>query len=100
MTFQFNNVNHEGYVFADFFPMRDHTGPGWFVFGRNPLKYGCRDDDGSGRYIKLCAFPDKPERRHVHYNGPVRHGWRTKRDAQQVADWLNRANIDPKEMVA
>lgn len=91
MTFWFNNVNHEGYVFTDFEARQSKCdGPGWFVFGSNIEKYGIHRASGKGYYIKLCARPDVKARAHPHYNGKVRRGWRTKREAQEVADWLNR----------
>lgn len=86
MTFIFNNQGfREPSTFAEFFPQRSpHTGPGWYVFGRNRHFYG-------GSYIKLCARPDVRARQYRHYNGPVRRGWYTKAEAQEIADWLNRA---------
>ena len=86
MTFLLDNQGfREPSTFSEFFPrMASETGPGWYVFGRNRHFYG-------GDYIKLCARPDVRARRYRHYNGPVRRGWRTKAEAQEVADWLNRA---------
>jgi hypothetical protein len=89
MTYALETTNYSGHVFSDFYVRRDPGyGPGWFVFGRNSEKYGTIAD-GSGAYVKRCAWPDRPPRRHVHYNGQVQHGWRLKRDAQAVADRLN-----------
>lgn len=82
--------NYSGHLFGDFHARRDGaTGPGWYVYGRNSEKYGTRPD-GSGAYVMLCARPDVPPRRHPHYNAPVQRGWRTKAEAQMVADAMNR----------
>lgn len=82
-------VNYSGHTFGEFYVSRDHGhAPGWFVFGRNAEKYGTHPD-GRGAYVMLCARPAVPPRKHPHYNAPVRRGWRTKREAQAVADRLN-----------
>jgi hypothetical protein len=82
-------TNYSGHEFRDFFPERDGArGPGWYVFGRNAEKYGTRAD-GKGAYTMLCARPEVKARKHPHYNISVRRGWRTKAEAQQVADQLN-----------
>ena len=75
-------VDYKGRVFDRLEARRDpSSGPGWFVFGRN---------EGYGdMLVKLCARPDRPLRGHAHYNGKVRFGWRTKRDAQAIADRMN-----------
>ena len=83
--------NGRVYIFVDFYPRKDPSfGPGWYVFGRNSVKYGVNTDTGKGNYIKLVARPDTPSRKHKHYNCKVARGWKTKRDAQAVADQLNR----------
>lgn len=75
----FDTIGYDGTVFRDFYVRRDpSSGPGWFIFGRDPNKYGV-DEQGRGRYIKLCGW--RTVRRHPHYNVPVRHGWRRKADA-------------------
>lgn len=93
MTFWFNNVNYEGFVFTDF-EVRNNCwdGPGWYVVGFNAEKYGT-DDAGKGRYVKTCAGPDVERRKPRNWNVQVRRGWRTKREAQEVASWLNRAAV-------
>lgn len=77
----FTDVDYQGRKFDRFYASRSDLGPGWFVYGRNP-GYG-------DRLISLCAWPDRPPRRHLHWNGKVRHGWRLRRDAQAIADRLN-----------
>lgn len=82
--------NYSGHVFSEFYVQRNPgLAPGWFVFGRNAEKYG-RLPDGRGAYVMLCARPDVRPRRHPHYNGQVRRGWHLKRQAQAVADAMNR----------
>lgn len=89
-AFHFNNVNSQGYVFIGFYVRRSLLdGPGWFVFGHNVEKYGANPDSGRGYDTKLCARPDVKARAHPHYNVKVRRGWRTKREASEVAAWLN-----------
>ena len=83
-------VNYSGHTFANFFPQRDSAGgPGWYVYGRNSEKYGVKAD-GKGAYVMLCARPSVAPRRHPHYNVKVRRGWHTRREAQAVADYLNK----------
>ena len=60
--------------------------PGWFVFGRNP-EYG-------DNLVMLRARPDVKARQHPHFNGKVRRGWHTKREAQAIADAMN-AGVQP-----
>jgi hypothetical protein len=81
-------VNYSGHTFSDFHARRDHTGPGWYVFGRNSTKYGTKPD-GTGAYVMLCAYPDKPARRFRNYNRATHAGWPTKRQAAAVAAALN-----------
>jgi hypothetical protein len=94
--FLFDNTNYSGHDFRNFFVSRDHSGPGWYIFGRNSEKYGTLPN-GRGAYVKLCARPDVKPRRHPHYNGKVRRGWRLKRDAQAVADRLNSSFLSATE---
>jgi len=83
-NFEFSNVDCRGRVFSNFYARKDHhTGPGWYIFGRNP-EYG-------GRLIALCARPRVKARRYPYYNCAVRRGWHTKREAQSIADQLNQA---------
>lgn len=83
-------INYRGHEFRNFFVAQSPAqGPGWYVFGRNSEKYGTLPN-GDGAYVMLCARPDVPPRSHRHYNGQVRRGWHTKREAQAAADQLNR----------
>jgi hypothetical protein len=76
-------VDYRGRVFDRFYPARSPSdGPGWYVYGRNP-EYG-------DNLVMLCARPDVKHRRHPHYNVQIRRGFHTRREAQQVADQLNR----------
>jgi hypothetical protein len=91
-SFELETENYSGHTFSDFFVQRDTSrGPGWFVFGRNGEKYG-RKPNGEGAYIMLCARPNVRARRHVHYNGLVKRGWNTKREARTVIEFLNGRN--------
>ena len=78
-AFHFDATGYDGTQFGDLHVRRDSSsGPGWFIFGRDARKYGV-NEKGEGVYVLLCGY--RFRRHHVHYNGPVRHGWRTKRDA-------------------
>lgn len=78
----FHDIDWMGRKFTDFYPARSpEKGPGWYVFGRNPAY--------NDSLIHLCARPDVEPRKHRLYNGLVRRGWSTKREAQAVADQLN-----------
>ena len=88
MSYELVTVNYSGHTFADFYVSRTHSDPGWFVFGRNSEKYGTRSDC-KGAYTMLCARPIVKPRRNSHYNGTVRMGWKTRAEAQAVADKLN-----------
>jgi hypothetical protein len=86
---EFSNENWEGYVFSDFYPQQAHgQAPGWFVWGRNKVKYGVKEN-GDGMYTMLCARPAVKARRYKHWNCSVQRGWHTKREAQEIATALN-----------
>jgi len=90
---QVNAKSYSGEAFSDFYARRDpSSGPGWYVFGRDCTKYGTLPD-GRGAYVGLCARPAVKPRRHPHYTGLVQRGWRTHREAQAIADWLNRYGV-------
>jgi hypothetical protein len=76
-------VDYKGRVYRQFHARRDPShGPGWYVFGRN---------EGYGdRLVMCCARPAVKARRHPHYNGLVRRGWRTMREARAIAEDMNR----------
>lgn len=75
----FTNIGYDGTVFRDYYAARcPHSGPGWFIFGRDSQKYGTLPN-GKGAYVRLCGY--RHIRNHPHYNGKVRHGWRTRREA-------------------
>lgn len=63
---------------------QDGYAPGWFVLGSNE-EYG-------GRLRKIVARPNVPARNYKYWNGQVRRGWWLKREAQVVADMLNKGN--------
>ena len=88
-AFELETENYGGYQFDHFYAARDTTrGPGWYVFGAE--KYD-RKADGKGAYVMLCARPNMPARKRFGYNGPVKRGWRLKREAMAVAVYLNTA---------
>jgi hypothetical protein len=91
--FSFQPVNYAGFEFSDFYAARDYrTRDGWYVFGRNSEKYG-RRPDGKGSYVMLVARPGivgyRPKGCEP-FPTAVK-GWRTKREAQAIADMLNAA---------
>ena len=50
-------------------------GPGWYIFGR------CLTDYLPAGITMLVARPDVAPRKYSLWNGRVRRGWRTKREA-------------------
>ncbi len=82
MPMNFSNQGYDGSLFGDFHVRRESAaGPGWFIYGRNRHKYGV-NPDGTGHYVMLCGYRREGAARH--YNGKVRIGWRTKKEAQAV----------------
>ncbi len=80
--------DYRGRVYRGFTARRGHNdGPGWHVYG------ACLPDVGEHTYgggvIMHCAWPDKPARYWPGWNVRRNAGWRTKREAQAVADRLN-----------
>jgi hypothetical protein len=76
-TVEFSTIDYRDRVFSNFYiGQSPGTGPGWYIFGRNP-EYG-------GRLVRLCGRPSVKARRHPHYNCQVRRGWLKKRDALAV----------------
>jgi len=85
----FSSEGYDGTQFRDFFVRKSTNadGPGWFIFGRDPNKYGVHadgPDKGKGRYVMLCGFVRHGKAKH--YNGKVRIGWPRKRDAQAALE--------------
>jgi len=83
----FSREGYDGTLFADYFVARDAAGPGWFIHGRDKTKYGVHHDGpnkGKGCYVLLCGYVREGTARN--YNGRVRIGWRTKREAQAWID--------------
>lgn len=74
--------DYAGRYYDRFYAERDHSGPGWYIFGRNP-QYG-------GRLIRLIARPNVKPRVHPHYNIKIRRGFRTRREAEMVVEFLNK----------
>lgn len=75
----FSNQGYDGHVFGAFEVRKDGSaGPGWFIFGRNSIKYG-KLADGRGAYVKLCGY--RAEGTSKNYNGRVRLGWKTRKEA-------------------
>lgn len=84
MQINFSREGYDGTLFNDFEVRRDSaSGPGWFIFGRDPKKYGTFPD-GRGRYVMLCGY--RVRKGHRNYNGAVRHGWRTAREAKAMLE--------------
>lgn len=82
MQINFSREGYDGTIFSDFFVARGtHEGPGWFIYGRDTKKYGTFPD-GRGRYVMLCGYRIRRGARN--YNGQVRHGWPTKREAEAM----------------
>lgn len=79
----FSREGYDGTLFTDFHVRRDHAGPGWFIFGRDKAKYGV-NAKGEGNYVMLCGYRREGTARN--YNGRVRIGWKTKREAQAALD--------------
>lgn len=65
--------------------------PGHFVWGSNPAY--------SGRYTMIVARPDVKARKCPNWNGRVRRGFATYREAKQVANTLNQRDRDSYGMV-
>lgn len=75
---EFSTVDYRDRHYANYYIERSPaTGPGWYIFGRNPEWYG-------GRLVRLCGRPAVKARRHPHYNCRVRRGWLRKKDALSV----------------
>lgn len=74
--------DYKGRMFTDFYPSKDCTGPGWFLLGKNP--------EYDGRLRKVCAWLDVKPRHYKLWNGLVRRGFHSKKEAQAVADQLNK----------
>jgi hypothetical protein len=84
MQMNFSREGYDGTLFTDFHVRRDTAaGPGWFIFGRDKKKYGTFPD-GRGRYVSLCGYVRRGKARN--YNGEVRIGWRTKKEAQAALE--------------
>jgi hypothetical protein len=73
---------YDGHVFIETpYVARDiGNAPGWFIWARNGEKYG-RFPDARGAYVKLIAWPIVKTRRRPNWNGPVRAGWKTRKEA-------------------
>ena len=80
-VFEFDpGPDYRGRVFSDFYVSTNPAhGPGWYVFGRNEAR----------NVIKVCAQPNVTPRKHPHYNIRVRRGFKTMREAQACANFLN-----------
>lgn len=90
-SIEVETVNYSGHLFSDFYAAKSpQTGSGWYIMGRNSEKYGTLPN-GKGAYVMLCARPDLKPRSHPHYNVQIRRGWKTKREATEIAEFLNSA---------
>jgi hypothetical protein len=72
-------VDYKGRTYSNFYPRRNHTGPGYVVYGHSEGgEYG-------GKLISRCAVLVKR-----YANGRTVHtGWRREWDAYQFALYLN-----------
>ena len=74
-----NVFNHEGFEFIEsLFVKKDLLGVGWFIYGRNSVKYG-KKENGDGNYVKVIAYPAEKRTR----NGRL-IGFKTKRAALEA----------------
>lgn len=80
--------DYKGRKYSDYYVGRESIGKGWYVFGRNSTDYGVKAD-GKGALVSLVAYPDLPARKLPKISRLVQVGFRTKGDAQLVADELN-----------
>lgn len=84
MGMNFSNEGYDGSLFGAFYVRKGSSeGPGWFIYGRNCHKYG-RNPNGDGAYVSLCGYVREGKARN--WNGKVRIGWRTKREAKAALD--------------
>lgn len=74
--------DYKGRVYSDFYAAQDPIIPGWIVMGKGE-EYG-------GMLRMISARPDVKERRYKYINGKISRGWRTRREAQAIADAMNR----------
>lgn len=91
-TVEFTATGFRGGHFTGHYAARNDSGPGWTIRGRNPA-YG-------GSYNMETAHPAKPRRSHPHWNILTTSGWHTRREAQAVADAMNRRDADCMGMIA
>jgi hypothetical protein len=77
--------DYRGRTYSGFYPSQSsHDGPGWYVKGRGTA------GEYDGRLRMICARPNVKPRRHPQYNCAVRRGWHTRREAQAIADLMNK----------
>ena len=83
MEFYVNNVDHKGRVFSRFYAAPNMFGKGFVVDGKNVPDIGdsCYDNN----VVMTCATPQK----RIPGKPATYKGWRTKKEAQAVADFLN-----------
>jgi hypothetical protein len=74
--------DYKGRVYSDFYPAQDSIIPGWIVMGKGE-EYG-------GMLRMICARPDVKERRYKYINGKISRGFRTRREAQAIANAMNK----------
>lgn len=75
--------DYRGRIYGQFEARQTYIGTGWEVIGRAL--------NVSASVVAHAARPNRPYRHTPRFNGAVRMGWRTKREAQRVADYLNSA---------
>lgn len=83
--FDFQPADYKARVFVGPYEPRQNTsGPGWVVFGHH--------SDYGNSLIKIVATPNGPARPARGWNGRVKCGWRTRKLAKRISDFLNVAN--------
>lgn len=77
-------VDHRGRWYDRYEATRNRRGPGWVVDG-----FGNGAESYSASIRMQVARPAGRARWHPHWNCAVHSGWKTRREAQAVADRLN-----------
>lgn len=85
--FSYEPSNHRGESFtAELWVARDPGRKGWFVWGRNPDRYG-------GHYVKVIAWPGQ---QNPH---KLKRGWARKADAEQALGVIIRQAVPTAKVV-
>lgn len=86
---EWSSVDWKGRVFTDYYVDRaPGSGPGWYIWGQNA--------EYDGRLRFLCGRPAVKARRLKHWNGRVRRGWATKKEAERVLAEITTRDTGPR----